>query len=103
MTAIQKNVRVAIGLVRRNLGSETEVLITRRRLDAVLGGLWEFPGGKIEDGESPQAAVVRELCEETGLEVRVVEAMAVLQHTYDPTPPMHEQTFTSSHPSLVNM
>ena len=58
-------------------------MITRRRQDAVLGGFWEFPGGKIEPGESPQAAAVREIREETTLEVRITAALPVLHHVYD--------------------
>jgi 8-oxo-dGTP diphosphatase len=47
-------------------------LIGRRPEQAALAGKWEFPGGKIEPGETPQAAAVRECLEETGLEVEVV-------------------------------
>lgn len=48
------------------------VLITKRRSDAVYPGWWELPGGKVEAGETPDACVVRELREETGLLVRVL-------------------------------
>lgn len=41
----------------------------RRRLGAVHGGLWEFPGGKVEAGESPESAALRELEEELGVEL----------------------------------
>lgn len=47
------------------------VLLTQRRAGTHLAGTWEFPGGKIEPGESPEAALVRELREEIGLEVTV--------------------------------
>ena len=40
------------------------ILMQRRRVNAVHGGLWEFPGGKVEHGESPEAAIVREIEEE---------------------------------------
>lgn len=50
-------------------GRQVEVLVARRRAGAVRGGLWEFPGGKIEAGEPALAAALRELHEETGLEV----------------------------------
>lgn len=43
-------------------------LVARRRADAHLGGLWEFPGGKCEPGESARAAAVRELLEECGVQ-----------------------------------
>ena len=47
----------------------TQVLIQRRAERAHHGGLWEFPGGKIESGEGPEAALVRELHEELGIVV----------------------------------
>lgn len=46
------------------------VLIAQRPEGKTLGGLWEFPGGKLEPGESPEAALVRELREELGIEVK---------------------------------
>ncbi|MFA6122650.1 MAG: (deoxy)nucleoside triphosphate pyrophosphohydrolase [Sphingomonas sp.] len=45
------------------------VLVQRRPLGKALAGLWEFPGGKVESGETPEAALVRELEEELGIAV----------------------------------
>ena len=45
------------------------VLITRRRDDQPLGGMWEFPGGKLEPGEAPTDGLARELREELGVDV----------------------------------
>jgi 8-oxo-dGTP diphosphatase len=58
-------------------------LITQRRATAVLGGLWEFPGGKVEPGESDEAALRRELEERLGVDVEVRAQMAHRTHQYD--------------------
>lgn len=58
------------------------VLITQRKAGAHLEGLWEFPGGKVAPGESPQAALVRELHEELGIAVRVGPPLEVTHHAY---------------------
>ena len=46
-----------------------EVLIAKRPLGRPLAGLWEFPGGKVEAGEEPEEALIRELAEELGIEI----------------------------------
>jgi 8-oxo-dGTP diphosphatase len=51
------------------LDEAERVLLQRRRTGGEHGGLWEFPGGKIEYGESPQSALVREVREELGVEI----------------------------------
>ena len=56
---------VAVALIDR----EGRVLVQRRPAGKMLAGLWEFPGGKIEPGETPEAALVRELAEELGIVV----------------------------------
>lgn len=50
-----------------------KVLVARRKAGLVAGGLWEFPGGKLEDGESAERGLARELEEEFGVEARVGE------------------------------
>lgn len=59
-----------------------KLLITQRPTDAHLGGLWEFPGGKREPGESFEACLVRELREELGMEVAVGELVESITHDY---------------------
>ncbi len=56
--------------------------IQRRPDEGLLGGLWEFPGGKVEPGESPEEAVVREVAEETGFKIRLGEALEPVHHAY---------------------
>lgn len=58
------------------------VLIARRPERVVLGGYWEFPGGKLEAGETPEAAVVREVLEELGVTVEPVRRLPVIIHAY---------------------
>lgn len=70
---------IVVGLIRDEEGL---LLIQRRPEDAMLGGLWEFPGGKTEPGEPLGEACRREILEETGLEVRVGSEVARVQHAY---------------------
>jgi 8-oxo-dGTP diphosphatase len=60
-----------------------KVLITRRPDDSRHAGLWEFPGGKLEAGESPEEALRREISEELNAEIRVVEIFEVVFYRYD--------------------
>jgi len=59
-----------------------KLLITQRRLNDHLGGLWEFPGGKIETGETFEQCLVRELREELGIEVSVGNEIEDITHAY---------------------
>ncbi len=70
---------VVAGLI---VGDDRRVLITQRRADQALPLQWEFPGGKVEPGEAPTAALVRELREEIGVEVTVGRIWDVLFHAY---------------------
>ncbi len=69
---------IAIAVIVR----EGKYLLQRRAAEQVLGGKWEFPGGKIELGETPFAAAVRETLEETGLAVRAERTLLELRHAY---------------------
>jgi A/G-specific adenine glycosylase len=59
-----------------------KVLIACRPLRGLLGGLWEFPGGKQQDGEDLPACLRREICEELGVEIEVGAQLGVYQHAY---------------------
>jgi len=58
------------------------ILIARRRADITLGGYWEFPGGKIEEGESPYECAVRELREEMDLHIEAGDVLIETTHDY---------------------
>ena len=56
------------------------MLLTRRPDDSHMGGLWEFPGGKVDDGEAPADALVRELREELGVDAAVERPITFAVH-----------------------
>lgn len=58
------------------------VLISQRPAGKSLAGKWEFPGGKLEPGESPEAGLARELTEELGVQLRRARLLLSLQHDY---------------------
>nr|WP_217509581.1 (deoxy)nucleoside triphosphate pyrophosphohydrolase [Pseudarthrobacter sp. C4D7] len=60
-------IQVVGGAVVDRLANPTALLVARRSAPEHLAGLWEFPGGKVEPGEAPEAALVRELAEELGI------------------------------------
>ena len=70
---------IGIGVVINAVG---DVLIDQRLEEGLLGGLWEFPGGKQEPGEPIEACIARELMEELGIVVLVGEALITLDHAY---------------------
>jgi mutator protein MutT len=74
----QAPVEVVAGI----LEEEGRFLVARRSEAGRLPGLWEFPGGKVEPGESRTDALERELMEELGLRVRVGEVVASSLHSY---------------------
>ena len=74
-----RRLRVAAGVLRDPGG---RVLITERVGGGPFQGMWEFPGGKIGDGETPEQALARELSEELGIETLAVEYFMHLEHDY---------------------
>ncbi len=64
------------------IGRDGRFLIARRPPEGLLGGLWEFPGGKVETGESIPEALQREIREELEVEIEVGEAIGVYRHAY---------------------
>lgn len=83
-TAVKKRnvwIPVVAGLIRR----QGKVLVGQRPEGASLAGTWEFPGGKIELGESPEEALARELKEELGVDAEIGPLKFVATHTYGKT------------------
>lgn len=64
------------------ISADGRFLICRRPLDKARGGYWEFPGGKLEAGETPQQALARECREELGADVVVGDRVTSVTHTY---------------------
>ena len=59
-----------------------QILIDRRKPNGLLGGLWEFPGGKVELGETIPDCIQREIQEELGIEIEVGDRLIIIDHTY---------------------
>lgn len=74
-----KTIHVAGAVIRNGRG---EILCALRSACMSMPGLWEFPGGKLEPGESPQSCLVREIKEELGCEIEVGELIADVVHEY---------------------
>jgi A/G-specific adenine glycosylase len=64
------------------IGRNGKILITQRLPHEMLGGLWEFPGGKQEKGESLEACLAREIDEELAIQIHVGELFETVQHSY---------------------
>jgi 8-oxo-dGTP diphosphatase len=73
-----KIVEVAVGVIKRN----HQIYISKRADELHQGGLWEFPGGKCETGESVEHALARELREEIGIELRSQSELLLIEHDY---------------------
>ena len=72
-------VHVAVGVL---LNDNHEVLIAMRPAESHQGGLWEFPGGKVEEGESVECALTREFEEELGISVQACTGLTQIKHEY---------------------
>lgn len=70
---------IVVAIISDDIG---RLLIARRRETAMLGGLWEFPGGKVEHGESHEHALHREIFEELDIQISVTREFMVLKHAY---------------------
>ncbi|MDD6614900.1 MAG: (deoxy)nucleoside triphosphate pyrophosphohydrolase [Lachnospiraceae bacterium] len=77
-----KTIRVVAGIIKAaNKEGKSMIFATQRGYGDLKGG-WEFPGGKIEAGETPQEALVREIMEELETEIRVGELLDTIEYDY---------------------
>lgn len=74
-----KKLQISVGIIRN---AEGEIYITQRAADAHMANKWEFPGGKIEEGESAEDAVVRELQEEVGITATSLQQFDKLEYQF---------------------
>lgn len=79
MSAEPKTIRVVAALVER----DGRYLITQRRETAVLPLLWDFPGGRVEEGETDEEALAREVMERLGVSVDVGQLISFVNHPYE--------------------
>ncbi|WOT05460.1 8-oxo-dGTP diphosphatase MutT [Shewanella youngdeokensis] len=76
---MKKHIHVAVGVIEN---STNEILLAKRHAHLHQGGKWEFPGGKVEAGETTSQALIRELKEEVDLTVLNTTALMQVQHDY---------------------
>jgi 8-oxo-dGTP diphosphatase len=72
-------IHVAVAVI---INTQDQVLISKRSAKQHQGNKWEFPGGKVEDGESAQQALIREIIEELGIEITSSEHLLEITHNY---------------------
>lgn len=76
-----KTIKVVAAIICSSLGKKERVLATTRGYGDYKG-MWEFPGGKIEAGETPQQALVREIKEELDVDITVGELLHIIEYDY---------------------
>lgn len=75
----KKKLHIAAGVI---CDKQNNVFITQRPLTSHMGGYWEFPGGKLEDKETPEQALYRELQEEIGINVTQCQLLETVEHDF---------------------
>ncbi|NUF49669.1 MULTISPECIES: 8-oxo-dGTP diphosphatase MutT [unclassified Gilliamella] len=77
---MNKHIEIAVGIIR---SQNCQIFITQRGEDSHLAGFWEFPGGKIEAGETPYQTLQREIAEEVDIYIHQAQFLDVFEHSYD--------------------
>lgn len=70
---------VVAAVIRRG----NKILITKRKKNSFMGGRWEFPGGRVECGEDYEQALIREIAEELGVRIKILNLFNLNHHIYD--------------------
>ncbi|NMG21223.1 8-oxo-dGTP diphosphatase MutT [Brasilonema bromeliae] len=78
-TAVLPHKIIGVAVIWNDQG---QILIDRRRSEGLMGGFWEFPGGKVERSESIQECIRREISEELAIQIEVREHLITIDHTY---------------------
>ena len=71
--------QVTAGVIQKG----TKILISQRRANDEFGGLWEFPGGKVEQGESLEECLIREIFEELNIQITIKKYLFNVEHIYN--------------------
>ncbi len=79
-TIMKKHIEIAVGIIR---SQNCQIFITQRGEDSHLAGFWEFPGGKIEQGETPYQTLQREIAEEVDIHIHQSQFLKTVKHSYD--------------------
>lgn len=76
-----KTIKVVAAVIQRQKNDKKEIFVTQRGYGEFAGG-WEFPGGKIEEGDTPQEALIREIKEELDADILVGDLIDVVEYDY---------------------
>ncbi len=88
-TQTPKSMLVSAAVIFERSDGEKFLIAKRRKNDRIEAGKWEFPGGKVEFGEHPEACLIREIKEELNLDVEVTGFLDIASHVYPVHPPLH--------------
>ena len=77
---MKKHTEIAVGIIR---SQDCQIFITQRGEDSHLAGFWEFPGGKIETGETPYQTLEREIAEEVDIHIHQAQFLKTFEHSYE--------------------